>query len=110
MPRLRTSLWFDDQALQGAEFYVSVIGGGIESVIHDVGGNPHTAGPGTVLQVDFHLGDMHLTAINGGPVFTFSEATSIVLECETQEEADRYWAALTEGGAEAPGRWCRWSA
>lgn len=107
MTRLRTSLWFDTQALEAAEFYVSVIGGGIDAVIHDVGGNPHTAGEGTVLQVDFHLADMRLTGINGGPIFTFSEATSIVLECETQEEADRYWAALTEGGAESQCGWLK---
>lgn len=106
MPRLVTSLWFDDQALEAAERYCSVFP---RSEITRVAryGEAGPGEPGTVLTVDFTLDGTPFNAINGGPLFTFSEATALVVDCADQDEVDRYWAALTDGGEQGRCGWCK---
>ena len=106
MPRLVTSLWFDTQALGAAEHYCSIFP---RSEVTRVAryGEAGPGEPGTVLTVDFTLDGAPFTAINGGPLFTFSEAISIVIDCADQDEVDRYWAALTDGGEEGRCGWCK---
>lgn len=105
--KIATSLWFDDNGLEAAEYYASVFEDcEITNVMTDPGGNPHTT-EGQVLVVDFRIGDQNIQIINGGPHFAVDEAVSVVLECESQEEADRYYTELTREGSEAPCGWCK---
>jgi predicted 3-demethylubiquinone-9 3-methyltransferase (glyoxalase superfamily) len=104
MNGITTFLWFDDRAQEAAEFYVSVfpdsrLTGG--NVVDD----PRPEGPGQVMLVTFELAGRPFTALNGGPVFSFSPAISFVVDCDDQAEVDHYWDRLTEGGEE--GR-CGW--
>ena len=97
MPRITPNLWFDTQGEEAAELYVSVFP---NSKITNVS-RYNEAGPreaGMVLTVDFVLDGQPFTAINGGPQFTFDEATSFLISCADQEEVDHYWNALAEGG------------
>ena len=106
MPRLVPNLWFDTQALEAAEFYVSVFPDSrITSVTHYTEAGP---GPvGEVLTVDLELDGQKITAINGGPMFTFDEAVSLLIECADQEEIDHHWAELTDGGEESQCGWLK---
>lgn len=63
--------------------------------------------PGTVMTVSFVLDGQPFTALNGGPEFTFDEAVSFFVNCRDQDEVDRYWKALTDGGEEGPCGWCK---
>jgi len=100
MPRITPNLWFDGQALDAAEYYVSVFP---NSRITDVS----RMGPdGPVLTAAFELDGQPYLALNGGPEFHFTEAVSFVIDCADQAEVDRYWDELTSGGGEE-GR-CGW--
>ncbi len=98
-------LWFDTQAEQAARFYTSIFKDSNIGTITRFGKEGfeiHGMPEGTAMTVDFELNGMKFTAINGGPMFKFSEATSIVVYCDTQEEIDHYWHHLTmegEGGS-----------
>jgi predicted 3-demethylubiquinone-9 3-methyltransferase (glyoxalase superfamily) len=97
MQKISTCLWFDDEAEEAAQFYVSIfpnskING--TATYTDVGPGPS----GSVMTVDFELDGKPFIALNGGPLFKFSEAISLVINCETQEEIDRYWERLSAGG------------
>lgn len=107
MPRIIPNLWFDDQALEAAEFYVSIFPDSrITSVAHYTEAGPGE--PGTVLTVDFELDGQPHVAINGGPHFTFDEAISLMVECDDQDEIDHYWDALQSGGgSESMCGWCK---
>lgn len=106
MPRISPMLWFDTQALEAAEFYCSIFPNSeIRTVTHYGEAGPREAG--MVLTVDFVLDGRQVTALNGGPQFTFDEAISFVVHCEDQEEVDRYWSKLTAGGEEGPCGWCK---
>jgi predicted 3-demethylubiquinone-9 3-methyltransferase (glyoxalase superfamily) len=97
MPAIVTNLWFDTQALEAAEYYCSIF----PNSAVDAVANYTEAGPGPVgtpVTVDFHLDETRFTAINGGPMFTFSEAISLLIECADQDEVDHYWDALSDGG------------
>ena len=87
-------LWFDGQALPAAEFYCS-----IHPNSKVLSANP--------MAVVFELNGAKFMALNGGPEFHFSEATSFVITCETQEEIDHYWDKLTEGGSEGKCGWLK---
>jgi len=102
MPKIHPFLWFDDQAEDAAEFYVSLFP---NSKILSVQRN----GPdGSILTVAFELDGQAVTGLNGGPMFRHSEAFSFVIDCDGQDEVDRYWAALTaDGGAESQCGWCK---
>lgn len=107
MQKIKPCLWFDDQAEEAAAFYVSVFGGDsrIEGVMRNTGAAPGEAG--SVLTVDFVLAGQEYTGLNGGPHFTFSEAISLTVDCESQEEVDHFWEALTEGGEESRCGWLK---
>jgi predicted 3-demethylubiquinone-9 3-methyltransferase (glyoxalase superfamily) len=97
MPTITTSLWFDTQAEEAAEFYVSVFP---NSKITNVGRNTEAGPgePGSVLTVEFVLDGSPFLGLNGGPQFTFSEAISLMIDCADQAEVDYYWDALLAGG------------
>ncbi|MGV9246291.1 VOC family protein [Streptomyces sp. NPDC003710] len=100
-----TCLWFDGQAEEAADFYVSVFK---NSRLGRVG-RYTDAGPGpagSVMAVEFVANGQKFVALNGGPQFTFSEAISFQIFCDDQDEVDHYWNRLTEGGGE-PGP-CGW--
>ena len=94
-------LWFDNQAEQAANFYVSVFK---NSKIGQVtrygkeGYEIHGMEEGTVMTVDFDIENQKFMALNGGPVFKFNEAISFQVLCDTQEELDYYWEKLSEDG------------
>ena len=106
MPRITPNLWFDTQAEEAAEFYVSIFPNSrITNVSHYTEGSPRPAG--SVLTVDFLLDGQEITAINGGPEFTFDEAISLLITCADQAEIDHYWSRLTDGGEEGPCGWLK---
>jgi predicted 3-demethylubiquinone-9 3-methyltransferase (glyoxalase superfamily) len=101
MPKITPNLWFDGNAEEAANFYVSLLPDSrVETVSRSPADNPSTPA-GAVLMVDFTLAGQRFTGINGGPQFAFSEAVSFVIDCEDQAEVDRLWDALTEGGGSA---------
>jgi predicted 3-demethylubiquinone-9 3-methyltransferase (glyoxalase superfamily) len=105
MGRITPCLWFDTQAEEAAQFYVSVFKNSrILDTSHYTEGSPRPAGE--VLTVEFELDGQAFTALNGGPEFTFSEAVSFQVSCADQGEVDYYWDNLTAGGGE-PGP-CGW--
>lgn len=108
IPKVRTCLWFDDQALPAAEFYCSLLP---DSRIEHIGTYPEgqeMAEPGKVLIVEFNLAGTPYQALNGGPHFTLDEAASISVSTADQDETDRLWAALiADGGAESQCGWLK---
>ena len=107
MATLGTCSWFDDQAEEAARFYTSVFPGSrIVSVNAYPTETPSDKPVGTTMTVEFELDGRPFTALNGGPEFTFTEAVSVVVRTEDQEETDRYWEALLAGGGQ-PGP-CGW--
>jgi predicted 3-demethylubiquinone-9 3-methyltransferase (glyoxalase superfamily) len=106
MPRITPNLWFDGQSLEAAEYYVSIFPNSkIKTVSHytEAGGDR----AGEVLTVDFLLDGQEITAINGGPQFTFDEAISLLINCKDQKEIDYYWDKLSEGGEESQCGWLK---
>jgi predicted 3-demethylubiquinone-9 3-methyltransferase (glyoxalase superfamily) len=100
-------LWFDTQAEEAASFYTGLFP---NSHITDVTryGSSGPGEDGLVMTVAFELDGRKFVALNGGPQYAFTEAVSFVVDCETQEEVDRYWDALTaDGGAEGRCGWCK---
>ena len=106
MSKLTACLWFDIEGEEAARFYASVFPNSrITGISHYGEAGPREAG--TVMTVDFELDGQPFLALNGGPEFTFSEAISYQVSCETQEEVDRYWTTLSEGGEEGPCGWLK---
>jgi predicted 3-demethylubiquinone-9 3-methyltransferase (glyoxalase superfamily) len=106
MPQITPNLWFDTQGEEAAEFYCSIFPNSkITNVTYYGDAGPGPAG--TVLTVDFVLDGQEYTAINGGPEFTFTEAISLLVNCEDQEEVDYYWSKLTDGGQEIQCGWLK---
>ena len=106
MEAITPCLWFDTEGEEAAQFYTSVFPNSrILDVAHYGEAGPREAG--TVMAVSFALNGQKFSAINGGPEFTFSEAVSFQLICESQEEVDRYWNTLSEGGEEGPCGWLK---
>jgi len=94
-------LWFDNQAEEGANFYVSVFKNSKVKQITHYAGEEFPEKRGQVMTVSFELNGEEFTALNGGPEFKFTEAVSFVINCDTQEEIDYYWEKLTaDGGKE----------
>src|SRR2546423_774043 len=108
-------LWFEDQAEEAAKHYVSIFSqaGGSDSEITDVtrygaAGAPASGRPeGSVMTVAFRLGGQEFVALNGGPEFHFTEAVSLMVNCETQGEVDLLWERLSEGGEQGPCGWLK---
>jgi len=89
--KITPMLWFDGGAEEAAHHYVSIFP---DASIGTVSRQPD----GSALVVEFTLGGHRFTALNGGPQYNFTPAVSFVIDCETQEEVDHYWDALTDGG------------
>ena len=107
MPRISPNLWFDNQSLEAAEFYCSIFPNSkITAVTHYGEANPDRIGD--VLTVSFELDGQEVVALNGGPMFQFSEAVSLIIDCKDQAEVDYYWTSLTtDGGAESMCGWVK---
>jgi predicted 3-demethylubiquinone-9 3-methyltransferase (glyoxalase superfamily) len=108
--RITPCLWFDDQAEEAAQFYTAIFKNSTivsTSRYGEAGQEIHGKPPGTVMTVAFELDGQHFTALNGGPVFKFTEAVSLQIDCETQEEVDYYWEKLSAGG-DASAQQCGW--
>jgi predicted 3-demethylubiquinone-9 3-methyltransferase (glyoxalase superfamily) len=108
--KITPCLWFDNQAEEAARFYTAIFANSkIVSITrygaagHEVHGRP----AGTVMTVAFELNGQAFTALNGGPMFSFNEAISFQVNCDTQEEVDYYWEKLSTGGDEKA-RQCGW--
>lgn len=99
-------LWFDSQAEEAAKFYVSIFK---NSKILNTSGQPEgTPGPARkVMVVTFQLEGQEFMALNGGPMFKLTEAFSMFVKCSTQEEVDRLWEKLVEGGQESQCGWLK---
>ena len=104
--RIVPNLWFDTQAEEAAEFYVSIFENSrIVKVSRYTDAGPRPAG--MVMTVEFELDGERIVAINGGPEFTFSEAVSLQINCDGQAEVDYFWSKLTDDGEEGPCGWCK---
>ena len=108
--RITPFLWFDDQAEEAVNFYVSIFKnsrvGSIARYDEEAAkasGRPKES----VMTVAFELDGQELTALNGGPVFKFTEAISLVVNCQTQEEVDHFWSKLSAGGQEVQCGWLK---
>jgi predicted 3-demethylubiquinone-9 3-methyltransferase (glyoxalase superfamily) len=95
-------LWFDNNAEEAAKFYASIFKGkvGKKAFYTEAGTEIHGGKPGTLMSIEWEVLGQKYIGINGGPVFKHSEAFSITVLCDTQEEIDHYWRALLEGGGE----------
>ncbi|MDQ1725397.1 MAG: hypothetical protein QOG52_2425 [Frankiaceae bacterium] len=106
MPAITPNLWFDMQAEEAANFYLSVFKNSrIVSIARYTEAGP---GPdGSVMTVEFELDGQRFVGINGGPQFPFSEAVSFQIDCEDQGEIDYYWERLSDGGREDQCGWLK---
>ena len=104
--RITPFLWFNNQAEEAVKFYTSIFK---NSKAGEVTRYPEgTPGPaGTVMTAPFQLDGQEFVALNGGPLFPFTEAVSFVVNCETQEEIDYYWQKLSAGGREVQCGWLK---
>jgi predicted 3-demethylubiquinone-9 3-methyltransferase (glyoxalase superfamily) len=108
--RIAPCLWFDTEAEEAARFYTGIFRNskiGRISRYGEAGHEFHGKPPGSAMTVEFELDGQAFTALNGGPVFKFNEAISLQVYCKTQEELDRYWEKLSDGGDEAAQQ-CGW--
>ena len=108
--RITPFLWFDHQAEEAAAFYVSIFPH--SRIVTTARYAPASAAAsgraeGSVMTVDFELDGQSMTALNGGPIFRFNEAVSLVVRCRWQEEIDQYWERLLEGAPDKNGD-CGW--
>jgi predicted 3-demethylubiquinone-9 3-methyltransferase (glyoxalase superfamily) len=108
--RVTPFLWFDHQAEEAAAFYVSIFQNSkVRGVTrYDAEGARASGKPeGTVMTVDFELDGQQFTALNGGPHFTFTEAISLVVNCQTQQEVNHFWERLSAGGQQVQCGWLK---
>lgn len=106
MQKITPFLWFDTQAEEAANFYVSVFKNSRVITVArygDTGPGPK----GSVMTVEFELEGERFVGLNGGPNFKFTEAVSFVVNCASQEEVDHYWEKLTAGGKEVQCGWLK---
>jgi len=110
MQRVTPCLWFDHQAEEAARFYVSIFKNskiGTVARYTEAGQEIHGRPPGSAMTVAFQLDGQDFLALNGGPAFTFTEAISLMVNCDSQEEVDHYWEKLAEGG-DPEAQQCGW--
>ena len=108
--KITTFLWFDSQAEEAASFYVSIFKNSrIVGIARYDDESSKAAGrpQGSVMTVVFELDGQVFTALNGGPLFKFTEAISLVVNCESQKEVDYFWDKLTAGGQEVECGWLK---
>lgn len=110
MQKITTFLWFDDRAEEAANFYTSIFK---DSKIEKITRYPESAAnasgrpAGSVMTVVFQLNGQEFIALNGGPHFHFTEAISLVVNCESQAEIDNFWEKLSAGGQESQCGWLK---
>ena len=105
-PRITPVLWFDDNAEEAVDFYVSVFKNSRRiSEFRNPGEAP--VPKGSILTIAFELDGLRFTALNGGPAHKFTEAISFWVRCDSQEEVDYYWSRLTDGGSEIACGWLK---
>ncbi len=110
MQKITPFLWFDDKAEEAANFYVSIFKNAkIGKITHygEEAANASGRPPGTVMTVSFQIDGQEFIALNGGPHFHFTEAISLVVNCETQAEVDDLWVKLSNGGQESRCGWLK---
>ena len=110
LQRITPFLWFDTQAEEALKFYTSVFKNSriLGTTRYDEAAAKAAGRPvGSVLTVAFELDGQRFTALNGGPVFKFTEAISFVVHCETQAEVDHFWDRLSDGGQEVQCGWLK---
>jgi len=106
LTKITPCLWFDTESEEAATFYTNIFENSRIVHVNHYG----SAGPrpeGMVMMVNFELDGQEFIALNGGPEFTFDEAISFQVNCESQEEIDRFWAELSDGGSEGPCGWLK---
>jgi predicted 3-demethylubiquinone-9 3-methyltransferase (glyoxalase superfamily) len=106
MPKITPFLWFDTQAEEAAKFYTSIFPDSkivTAARYGDAGPGPK----GSVMTVVFELAGQRMIALNGGPVFKFTEAISLVVDCKDQKEVDHYWNKLLQSGKESQCGWLK---
>ncbi len=104
--RITPFLWFDREAEEAANFYISIFKNSKLGKVTRCG----KSGPlpeGTVMTIEFELDGQHFAALNGGPHFKFTEAVSFSIRCDSQADVDHYWTNLCEGGAESMCGWLK---
>jgi predicted 3-demethylubiquinone-9 3-methyltransferase (glyoxalase superfamily) len=105
-PRISPFLWFDSNAEEAVDFYLSVFRNSRR--LTELRTSNDGAGPkGGVLTIAFELDGQKFTALNGGPMFKFTEAVSFVVRCDSQQEVDEYWSKLSAGGTEVQCGWLK---
>ena len=105
-PRVSPFLWFDSNAEEAVEFYLSIFPNSRRLGEYRTVNETH--GPkGVVLTISFELDGQRFTALNGGPMYRFTEAVSFVVRCDSQSEVDYYWSKLSEGGDEIQCGWLK---
>lgn len=106
MQKITPCLWFDNQAEEAARFYISLFENSrITNITRYSEAGPGE--PGSVMVVNFQLAGQDFIALNGGPLFHFTEAISLSVDCETQAEVDELWEKLTAGGQESQCGWLK---
>lgn len=108
--KITPCLWFDSEAEEAAKFYVSLFKNAKINAVSRYGKEGfefHQKPEGIAMTVAFELDGMHFTALNGGPLYKFTEAISMQVMCATQEEIDHFWNNLTEGGEESMCGWLK---
>jgi predicted 3-demethylubiquinone-9 3-methyltransferase (glyoxalase superfamily) len=104
-PRITPFLWFDNNAEDAVNFYLSIFKNSRRlGVVQNNGDRP---APANILTIAFELDGQKFTALNGGPMFKFTEAISFVIRCDSQEEVDEYWTKLSAGGSEGQCGWVK---
>jgi predicted 3-demethylubiquinone-9 3-methyltransferase (glyoxalase superfamily) len=104
-PRITPFLWFGSNAEEAVDFYISVFKNSRR--LEEVRNSDDSRAHASILTISFELDGQKFTALNGGPLFRFTEAVSFVVRCDTQEEVDYYWSTLSAGGSEAQCGWLK---
>ena len=110
MHHITPCLWFDSQAEEAAKFYVSIFKHskiGQITRYGEAGANVSGRPKGSVMTVTFEIEEQEFVALNGGPLFKFTEAVSFMVKCRTQKDIDEMWEKLSEGGEPGPCGWLK---
>jgi predicted 3-demethylubiquinone-9 3-methyltransferase (glyoxalase superfamily) len=108
--KIRPFLWFDTQAEEAVKFYTSTFKNskiGSTTRYDEEGAKVSGQPKGSVMTIEFELAGQEFTALNGGPLFKFTEAISFVVNCETQQEVDDFWEKLSAGGQKSQCGWLK---
>ena len=107
-PRITPFLWFDQNAEEAVDFYIGVFRNSRRlDEVRNPGPGEEPVSKGAILTIAFELDGQKFTALNGGPIFKFTEAISMTVRCDNQEEVDYYWEKLSAGGKEIECGWLK---